>query len=225
MAEPLVLVRDLVLTHPGLAEPVVQIPAWDLAPGAQVVLEGPSGSGKSTFLHALAGLRPLNGGTIIVDGISLGDLDEPARDRWRGSQVGLVFQTLNLLPGFTALENVRLGAAFGSGPTMDPVALLEAVGLGHRLHHRPGHLSLGEQQRVAIARAVIRRPRLLLADEPTGSLDPRTAEAVTDLVQHLATQAGSTLVMVCHQPIIAARFGQRIDIRDLNRAGRGACTS
>jgi putative ABC transport system ATP-binding protein len=222
-AQPIIAVEDLAVAFPspeGGALPVLAIEQWTLAAGAQVVIEGPSGCGKSTFINVLGGLLAPLHGRVQVAGADLGALDEAGRDRWRAAQVGLVFQSLNLLQGFTALENVLVGGSFGPR-RIDAAAArsaLEAVGLGPRLHHRPGELSLGEQQRVAIARALAKRPRLLLADEPTAALDPRSAIQVAELLAAACREHGCTLVLVCHQPQIAARFPLRLDFAALNRA-------
>jgi putative ABC transport system ATP-binding protein len=218
-----ITIRDLRVAFraaDGSDLPVLDIPAWSLPARAQAVLEGPSGCGKSTLFHVLAGLLRPTAGHVEVCGAELTALDETGRDRWRAAHVGVVFQGLNLLAGFTALENVRFGLAFShaSGGWAEARAALEEVGLGQRLHHRPAHLSLGEQQRVAIARALVKRPRLILADEPTASLDPRTAATVADLLRTVSVAHGCTLLMVCHQPEIAAHFPQRIAFASLNRA-------
>ncbi len=218
---PVIVIRDLrvAYTSQGAVLPIVDIPEWALPEGSLVVLEGPSGSGKSTFLNVLGGLLPPTSGQVTVCGVDLGTLDEAGRDRWRADHVGIIFQGLNLLQGFTALENVMLGMTFShvTGSWKDATALLGEVGLAQRVHHRPSDLSLGEQQRVAIARALVKRPRLILADEPTGSLDPRNATDISILLRRVCADHGCSLVMVCHQPEIAAHFPQRIAFTTLNR--------
>ncbi len=217
----LIDIQGLTVSYPTPTGPlaVVDIPAWTLAEGALAVIEGPSGCGKSTFLNVLGGLLPPSSGRAHVCGVDLATLDEATRDRWRADHVGIIFQGLNLLQGFSALENVMLGLTFShaKGSWAEAQALLTEVGLGQRTHHRPSELSLGEQQRVAIARALVKRPRLILADEPTGSLDPRNANDIASLLRRVCADHGCTLVMVCHQPEIAALFPQRIDFTALNR--------
>jgi ABC-type lipoprotein export system ATPase subunit len=218
---PLIDIQGLTVAYDTAAGAlaVVDIPAWSMLEGALVVIEGPSGCGKSTFLNVLGGLLPPSTGRAQVCGVDLATLDEAGRDRWRADQVGIIFQGLNLLQGFTALENVMLGLTFSkaAGSWAEAAALLAEVGLGPRTRHRPSELSLGEQQRVAIARALVKRPRLILADEPTGSLDPRNASDIAALLRRVCADHGCSLVMVCHQPEIAAQFPQRVDFTALNR--------
>jgi putative ABC transport system ATP-binding protein len=153
-------------------------------------------------------------------GVDLTELSESRRDAFRGRYVGYVFQTHHLLPGFTALENVLLGMSFTGRPADRAwaVHLLEEVGLADRLHYRPGKLSLGQQQRVAVARALANKPALVLADEPTGSLDPATAQQVLGLVRRLCTEAGAALLMVTHDRSLAAQLPRTVDLADINLA-------
>ena len=183
--------------------------------GDTVAIVGASGSGKSTLLGLLAGLDLPSTGRVVVDGQALFDLDEDARARWRARHVGFVFQSFQLLPQMTALENVTLplelaGARDATSRGRD---LLERVGLGDRLDHYPRTLSGGEQQRVALARAFVSRPGLLFADEPTGSLDHATGRRVIDLMFELNRQTGATLVMVTHDPALAERCGRSLALR------------
>src|SRR5687768_8642974 len=151
--------------------------------GAIVALRGESGSGKTTFLNLVAGILQPDSGSVRIDGREMAALAEAARDRLRAETIGYVFQTFNLLQGYTALENVELGMAFGRGIDAGHArSLLERVGLAERLHYRPRQLSVGQQQRVALARALANRPRLVLADEPTGNLDPVRAKEAVDLL-------------------------------------------
>ena len=175
--------------------------------GEAVAVVGASGSGKSTLLAILAGLDTPTVGSVQVDGHDLFSLDEDARAELRGRAVGFVFQSFQLLPALTALENVMLplelsGAADPEAPARD---ILKRVGLEERLHHFPKHLSGGEQQRVALARAFVARPGLLLADEPTGSLDAASGAAVIQLMFDMNREYGTTLVMVTHDESLAAR--------------------
>jgi lipoprotein-releasing system ATP-binding protein len=178
-----------------------------LQPGEAVAIVGPSGSGKSTLLHVAGLLDVPNHGRVVLNGQDTARLSDDARAQRRNQTCGFVYQFHHLLREFTALENVALPASIG-GQQPDLARaknLLAAVGLGHRLHHLPTQLSGGEQQRVAIARALMNRPALLLADEPTGNLDPHTAEAVTDLLFQLIAQEGMAALIVTHNPALAAR--------------------
>jgi putative ABC transport system ATP-binding protein len=181
----------------------------DLAvmPGEVVAIVGASGSGKSTLLAILAGLDTPSAGSVELAGADLFALDEDARAELRGRAVGFVFQSFQLLPSLTALENVMLPLELAGRDDAEDAAreILARVGLGERTHHYPKHLSGGEQQRVALARAFVVRPQLLLADEPTGSLDAESGEAVIALLFQLNREAGTTLVMVTHDELLAKR--------------------
>jgi putative ABC transport system ATP-binding protein len=189
-----------------------------IAAGETVAVVGASGSGKSTLLGLLAGLDVPTRGAVRIFGESLFDRDEDARAALRAAKVGFVFQSFQLLPHLTALENVLLPielsgiAPDGASPEQAARALLDRVGLGARLSHYPRTLSGGEQQRVALARAFVGRPPILLADEPTGSHDARTGAAVIELMMELNRERGSTLVLVTHDPQIAALCGRRIEL-------------
>src|SRR2546423_1108759 len=179
----------------------------EITPGEAVGVVGASGSGKSTLLAILAGLGSPSTGTVELDGTDLFKLDEDARSEMRGRTVGFVFQSFQLLPALDALENVMLplelaGRADAAKSSRE---MLERVGLGERLHHYPKHLSGGEQQRVALARAFVVRPKLLLADEPTGSLDAEAGADVIDLLFQMNREYGTTLVMVTHDEGLARR--------------------
>ena len=176
-------------------------------PGEAVAIVGASGSGKSTLLALLAGLDTPSAGSVELDGANLFELDEDARAELRGRAVGFVFQSFQLLPSLTALENVMLPLELAGRDDAEAAAreILARVGLAERLHHYPKHLSGGEQQRVALARAFVVRPKLLLADEPTGSLDAESGEAVIALLFQLNREAGTTLVLVTHDEQLAQR--------------------
>jgi len=194
----------------------------DIAAGEQVALIGRSGTGKTTLLHILAGILRPDRGEVEIAGERLDRLGEAARDRHRGQHIGMVYQTFNLLQPFTALENVLLGALFGRGAGPDAKrraeALLEQVGLGDRMHHRPGQLSVGQVQRVAICRALVNDPELVLMDEPLGNQDRTTGGQVLDLLLDLAKRSGKTVVMVTHDPESARRMQRTVDLASL-RAG------
>ncbi|SAI54353.1 ABC transporter ATP-binding protein [Bordetella ansorpii] len=184
---------------------------FSVANGSAVAITGSSGSGKSTLLGLLAGLDVPSTGSVRLAGQDLFSLDEDARARLRANHVGFVFQSFQLLPNLTALENVMLPLELAGQPAREPAqAMLERVGLGNRLHHYPRTLSGGEQQRVSLARAFVVRPELLFADEPTGSLDAATGETVIDLMFELHREQGATLVLVTHDPQLAARCGRQL---------------
>jgi putative ABC transport system ATP-binding protein len=181
----------------------------DLAvtPGEAVAVVGASGSGKSTLLAILAGLDTPTAGEVHIDGRDLFALDEDQRAELRGRSVGFVFQSFQLLPALTALENVMLPLELSQNAQAEElsVEMLRRVGLGERLHHYPKHLSGGEQQRVALARAFVVRPKLLFADEPTGSLDVESGAAVIRLLFEMNRECGTTLVLVTHDEQLASR--------------------
>ncbi len=204
----------------GTPLPILDVPRYELANGEQAVLLGRSGCGKTTLLHIIAGISRADAGVVNVAGIDLGRLSEAGRDRFRAANVGYVFQTFNLLPGFTALENVLLGMTFSSGRVdrKRAVGLLERVGLGARSDHRPTALSVGEQQRVAVARALANRPRLLLADEPTANVDPANQQHVVDLIRETCREENVALLLVTHAMEVASQF-QRVErLETINRA-------
>ncbi|HPO16104.1 MAG TPA: ABC transporter ATP-binding protein [Candidatus Hydrogenedentes bacterium] len=188
--------------------------------GAHIALWGPSGCGKSTLLNILSGLLRADSGAVIVDGMDLQTLNEGQLDRFRGEHLGFVFQTFNLLAPFTALQNVMLGMRFSDTiPAKEwkprATALLERVGLKHRLHSKPNTMSVGEQQRVAIARALANRQKLIVADEPTGSLDPKTSKTVMDLLLEMCQEQKVTLLLVTHDRAIADRLPMQFDCSGL----------
>jgi putative ABC transport system ATP-binding protein len=189
--------------------------SFEVRPGGFVAIVGPSGSGKTTLLGLLAGLDRPTTGRVWLDGHDLDALDEDGRARLRRERVGFVFQSFQLIPTLTALENVQvpleLAGGDGAAHSRD---LLERVGLGGRGHHYPAQLSGGEQQRVALARAFSNRPRILFADEPTGNLDARTGAVIIDLMAELNRQAGTTLVLVTHDPDLASRAERTIRLAD-----------
>ena len=190
--------------------------SFSLAQGAFVAIVGPSGSGKTTLLGLLAGLDTPTRGTVLLDGADLSTMDEDARARLRGQKVGFVFQTFQLIPTLTAAENVQVPLELrgDGGATARARDLLERVGLGDRMHHFPSQLSGGEQQRVAIARAFSNAPRILFADEPTGNLDTDTGARIVELLESLNRESGATVVLVTHDPALAARAQRVIRLSD-----------
>jgi len=190
----------------------------EVSQGQFVALVGPSGSGKSTFLNLVGGLDRPTGGELWIDGIELGTSKEKVLTEHRRQRVGFVFQSFNLLPRLTALENVALPLIFSGIAERDRLIrardLLAQVGLGDRIDHRPTQLSGGEQQRVAIARALVGRPAIILADEPTGNLDSATGQEIMALLRRLNQDQGVTLLLVTHDPEAAAFAGRVIRMRD-----------
>ncbi len=193
---------------------IVKDAAFEILAGEAVAILGASGSGKSTLLGLLAGLDVPSAGRVWIGGEDLFALDEDGRARLRGRLVGFVFQSFQLLPALTALENVMLPLELAGGADAVPRArlVLERVGLGERLGHYPRQLSGGEQQRVAVARAFVTEPRLLFADEPTGNLDSATGEHVIDLLFEMNRERGTTLVLVTHDAELAQRCDRRLHI-------------
>jgi putative ABC transport system ATP-binding protein len=199
--------------------PILDVPKLALAGGEQVVIRGRSGGGKSTLLNAIAGLTTVNEGRVIVNGTDITHLPEAVRDRFRARHIGFVFQTFNLLAGFSALENVLLGMTFTGQPRDARWAgeLLERVGLGGRLTHKPAALSVGEQQRVAVARALVNRPVLLLADEPTANIDPGHQQQVIDLLREACRDANVAMLLVTHSEEVSSQFERVVHLEELNR--------
>ena len=194
-------------TADGANQCVVSVRNFSLAEQAQVALEGESGSGKTTFLHLIAGILRPDSGRIAIAGREMSALEEPARDRLRATTIGYIFQTFNLLQGYTCLENVLLGMSFGPGVDRPfAVKLLERVGLGDWLKHYPRQLSTGQQQRVAVARAMANKPRLVLADEPTGNLDHKNARESLRLIREACRENGAALLLVSHDREVLAQF-------------------
>ena len=211
-------VRDLVMRLRSAAGVVTILDgvSLDVKPGEFVAVTGPSGSGKSTLLGLIAGLDRPTAGSIRVDGVDLASLDEDALARLRLAKVGYVFQSFHLIPTLTALENVAVPLDLAGAPdaAARASALLEEVGLKLRVGHYPAELSGGEQQRVALARAVANQPGLLLADEPTGNLDSATGAQIIDLLLGLHRRLGITLILVTHDPALAAHAGRVVELRD-----------
>lgn len=193
---------------------------FNAEPGSRVALWGPSGCGKSTMLNLISGLLRPHEGRVCVDGKEIQRLSESALDAFRGERMGFVFQTFNLLAPFTALQNVILGMRFADIiPAKEwkdrSKSMLDRVGLSHRLNSKPATLSVGERQRVAIARALVNSPKLIVADEPTGSLDPKTAASVMTLLLELCAQEQVTLLLVTHDRGIAEQLPTLFDCTDL----------
>ncbi|MFG0332759.1 MAG: ABC transporter ATP-binding protein [Maioricimonas sp. JB049] len=198
--------------------PVLNVESFSLEQGEQVVLVGESGGGKTTLLNAISGITTVDSGKVIVDGIDITLLPEAARDRFRAERIGIVFQTFNLLPAFSALENVLLGMSFAGRNDRDFARqLLERVGLSKRLSHRPPQLSVGEQQRVAVARALANRPRLMLADEPTASVDIANQNTILGLLRETCREQDVSLLLVTHSQDVARQFDRVEPLASFNR--------
>lgn len=200
--------------------PILAIDEYRVATGEQAVVVGRSGCGKTTLLHVISGISRPDAGRVKIDGWDITVLTEGECDQFRAERIGYVFQTFNLLPGFTALENVLLAMRFGRKKPDKARArqLLERVGLAHRMTHKPPMLSVGEQQRVAVARALANHPRLLLADEPTANVDSGNQQQIVDLLRDTCREENVALVMVTHAPEVAQQFDRIDRLEEINRA-------
>ena len=213
--------RKSFTTPDGAAHTVVDVPAFALGEHEQIALSGESGSGKTTFLNLIAGILRPDAGRVTLAGREISALSEAERDQLRATHIGYIFQTFNLLQGYTCLENVLLGMKFGRGVDRAfALTLLNRVGLGDKLSHRPRQLSTGQQQRVAVARALANRPQLVLADEPTGNLDASNARESLTLIRETCRESGAALLLVSHDRDVLAQFDHVRDLRDLNRAAK-----
>jgi putative ABC transport system ATP-binding protein len=199
---------------------VLEIQEWQLSKGERVAISGPSGCGKTTLLNIIAGLLVAKEGRVEVCGERLDKIGEAARDRFRAAHLGYIFQNFNLLQGFSALENVLLAMTFSGKKTDTDFAkqLMEQVGLSARMHHYPSRMSIGEQQRVAVARALANTPDLILADEPTGSLDPRNSKEVIELLKETTAERGVSLVLVSHEREVVSAFEKEVPFLEINKA-------
>ena len=197
---------------------IIDVPHFEIDAGSQIALRGSSGVGKTTFLNLIAGILQADNGSIVLADEEMTALSEPERDRLRAHNIGYIFQTFNLLAGYTALENVTLGMMFGKGIDADFAQhLLERVGLGDRMQYRPSQLSVGQQQRVAVARAVANRPRLVLADEPTGNLDYHHANEAVTLIREICCENSAALLIVSHDSKVLGQFEEAMDFAQVNR--------
>ncbi|MBI2923703.1 MAG: ABC transporter ATP-binding protein [Planctomycetes bacterium] len=224
---PLLDIRNLRKTFrspDGSEALILDVPGFALEAGEHVALSGGSGSGKTTLLNVISGiLAPDAGGAVVLDGEDMAALPESRRDALRARAIGFIFQTFNLLQGFSALENVLLGMMLGRGGDEEEAKrLLGRVGLAGRLRHRPRQLSVGQQQRVAVARALANRPKLVLADEPTGNLDARSGREALALIREVCRESGAALLLVSHDPAVLDGFEKKFDLASLNRAAGGA---
>jgi ABC-type lipoprotein export system ATPase subunit len=208
------------LSPEGERVEIVNVSSFALTAGEQLALRGESGSGKTTFLNLIAGILAADSGRVALDGVEMTALSEPKRDRLRADKLGYIFQTFNLLQGYTVLENVVLGMSFGprGADRAHARQVLERVGLGHRLNHFPRQLSTGQQQRVAVARALANRPKLVLADEPTGNLDRKHARESLALIREVCREQGAALLLVSHDEEVLGAFETRKDFAQINQA-------
>jgi putative ABC transport system ATP-binding protein len=206
---------------------LLDIPELSLSSGGTFGLSGPSGSGKTTLLNLLAGLLRPSSGRIYIDGVSTTELSQGQWDSFRADRIGYVFQSFNLIPALNARDNVAIAMSFaGVIPSRErrdrAEALLSRVGLSDRMRHKPAALSHGEMQRVSIARAIANRPKLLLADEPTASLEPGLAASIMDLLTGVASEVGATLVAASHDARVLGRMQEVIELPEINRAAGGS---
>lgn len=207
----------------GILQSIVNVPSFEIEAGAQVGIRGQSGSGKTTLLHLIAGILTPDAGSVRIADTNVSSLSESERDRFRARNIGYIFQTFNLLQGFSCLENVLLSMAFGAGEDRErAIALLKRVGLGDRLHYTPRQLSTGQQQRAAIARALANHPKLVLADEPTGNLDVTNAREALTLIRETCRESGAALLLVSHDANALAAFEKVVAFEVSNRALAGA---
>lgn len=230
-SNPLVILENckLSLGRSGSQQVEFSLDKLELSKGEQVALTGPSGCGKSTCLNLVSGLLKPDSGSIVVEGTNIEKLNPRAMDRFRGEKIGFVYQTFHLLDAFSALENVLIGLRFArqvskSKRKQAATEALEKVGLSHRVHSKPSSMSVGEKQRVAIARALSSSPSLLLADEPTGSLDPNTGAEVFELLTSLCRERDTTLMFVTHDLDLASKLDRQVDCREFVKT-QGAMAS
>jgi ABC-type lipoprotein export system ATPase subunit len=208
-------------SYAGGTDMIVNVPSFIMEVKDQLALHGASGSGKTTFLHLLAGVLLPDSGHITFSGQRLHLMNESQRDHLRLNQIGYVFQSFNLLNGFSCLENLLLTMELKGNPNRKHAeSLLQAVGLGNRMYYLPHQLSFGQQQRVAVARALVNRPKLVLADEPTGNLDPENTDRSLQLLRSLCEEWGSALLLVSHDPRVIAQFEKQIDWEEINQVER-----
>ena len=221
---PLLKIQQLIkrYTAPeGVSHTVLDVPEFTLDAGQQVALRGASGTGKTTFLNCIAGILRPDQGNIELAGQNIAAASEGFRDQLRAQHIGYIFQTFNLLQGYTCLENVLLGMSFsGQANTQTAAAILKRVGLADRMDYRPGELSVGQQQRVAVARALANRPKLVLADEPTGNLDPQNAREALQLIREVCEENQAALLLVSHDQAVLDQFEDCRDLAEINQAAK-----
>ena len=221
---PLLKIQQLIkrFTAPGgEAHTVLDVPEFTLDAGQHVALRGASGTGKTTFLNCIAGILRPDQGDIELAGQNIAVASEGHRDQLRARHIGYIFQTFNLLQGYTCLENVLLGMSFsGQAKIQAAAAILKRVGLSDRMDYRPSELSVGQQQRVAVARALANRPLLVLADEPTGNLDPQNAREALQLIREVCKENQAALLLVSHDQAVLDQFEDSLDLAEINQAAK-----
>ena len=221
---PLLKIQQLIkrYTAPGgEAHTVLDVPEFTLDAGQHVALRGASGTGKTTFLNCIAGILRPDQGYIELAGQNIAVASEGHRDQLRARHIGYIFQTFNLLQGYTCLENVLLGMSFSGQATIQAAAaILKRVGLSDRMDYRPSELSVGQQQRVAVARALANRPQLVLADEPTGNLDPQNAREALQLIREVCKENQAALLLVSHDQAVLDQFEDSLDLAEINQAAK-----
>lgn len=204
----------------GQLSQVINIPSFELAASAEAALIGRSGTGKSTFLNIICGILKPDAGEVQIKGTSITSLKESSKDRFRAKHIGYIFQTFNLLQNFTALENILIGMRFaGKVDRQKAEEILTKVGLADRMNYKPPQLSTGQQQRVAVARALVNQPDLVIADEPTGNLDPEHAAIAIDLIRELCREKKASLLVVSHDKELISTFKRVDDLSEVNKTG------
>ena len=221
---PLLKIQQLIKRYTvpgGEAHTILDVPEFTLDAGQQVALRGASGTGKTTFLNCIAGILRPDQGDIELAGQNIAVASEGQRDQLRARHIGYIFQTFNLLEGYTCLENVLLGMSFsGQAKIQAAAAILKRVGLSDRMDYRPSELSVGQQQRVAVARALANRPQLVLADEPTGNLDPQNAREALQLIREVCKENQAALLLVSHDQAVLDQFEDSLDLAEINQAAK-----
>ena len=221
---PLLKIQQLIKRYTvpgGEAHTILDVPEFTLDAGQQVALRGASGTGKTTFLNCIAGILRPDQGDIELAGQNIAVASEGHRDQLRARHIGYIFQTFNLLQGYTCLENVLLGMSFsGQAKIQAAAAILKRVGLSDRMDYRPSELSVGQQQRVAVARALANRPQLVLADEPTGNLDPQNAREALQLIREVCKENQAALLLVSHDQAVLDQFEDSLDLAEINQAAK-----
>lgn len=221
---PLLKIQQLIKRYTvpgGEAHTILDVPEFTLDAGQQVALHGASGTGKTTFLNCIAGILRPDQGDIELAGQNIAVASEGQRDQLRARHIGYIFQTFNLLQGYTCMENVLLGMSFsGQAKTQAAAAILKRVGLSNRMDYRPSELSVGQQQRVAVARALANRPQLVLADEPTGNLDPQNAREALQLIREVCEEKQAALLLVSHDQAVLDQFEDSLDLAEINQAAK-----
>ena len=208
----------------GQLNRVIDIPSFELEPAKETALIGRSGTGKSTFLNIICGILKPDEGEVLVKGTAITSLKESQKDRFRASNLGYIFQTFNLLQNFTALENVMIGMRFaGKIDKQKAIDTLDKVGLADRMNYKPNQLSTGQQQRVAVARALVNQPELVIADEPTGNLDPEHANTAMSLIRNLCQENKAGLLVVSHDKELISTFDRVEDLSKINNTGVRSC--